>query len=185
MKRHEIDIPGEMIEEFTARAAVLADMYRELSDPKTAATVIGGLAVKNRDIHTDFLDRLKPDRWPLGRLDLCLRIPDYIRHEFLGPPRDVPVMVLRSPLSDEDAWRAFIIFWRCQRKGHAASTREASVFKGQNGAIPMGVRTIVDPGPCQDDLNAAGLLEDANERVRDTLEYVWPTGGYLNLCLPG
>lgn len=184
MKRPDFDVPDDLIQDFTARAAVLSDMFRNLSDPKTAATVIGGLVAKDREIHAGFLDRLDPDRWPLGRLDLCLRIPDYIAREFSGPWKDSEVWIIRANLTVEEQWQFFLIQWRMMRKGEDTTTRIGRVFGAKNGLFPLGDRAIVPDGAFQDALKAAGLLEPAFERVRDTFEIMWPTGGYIDLCLP-
>lgn len=185
MQKPTPDLPEDFLEDFTARASVLGEMYRQLSDPGTAREVITGLVARDPKAHQRFLEGLKPDRWPLGRLDLCIRIPDYIRREIASPPRDVEVWVLRSPLTPEEEWQVFLIGWRNQRRGNDTGSRQAPVFKAKNGLLPMGVRTIIADGPYQDDLKAAGLLEQAFERVRDVFEVDWPTGGHITLCLPG
>ena len=184
MKKLEPEMPEAFIEDFTARAAVLADVYLALSKPEIATQVLAGLVKRDPVSHGAFLDTLDPDRWPLGRLDLCIRIPDYIRREIASPPRDVDVWVLRSPLKPDEEWRVFLIGWRNRRRGNDTSSRSGPVFRGRNGLLPMGIRTIIPDGPYQDELKAAGLLEPAFERVRDVFEVDWPTGGYVTLCLP-
>lgn len=185
MQKPEPEIPEDFLEDFTTRASVLGEMYRQLSEPATAREVLAGLVARDPKAHQRFLDGLKPDRWPLGRLDLCIRIPDYIRREITSPPRDVDVWVLRAPLTPEEEWQVLLITWRNMRRGNDTSSRQASVFGAKNGLLPMGVRTIVPDGPYQDDLKAAGLLQPAFERVRDMFEVNWPTGGFVTLCLPG
>lgn len=180
MKRPDLEIPGDLIEEFTARARVLMDMYRELSDPKTATSVITALIRRDPKAHAGFLDRLDPDRWPFGRPDLCLRIPDYVKREIVRPPQDVPVWILPDPFPFE----AVLIANKLRRQGQDTSTRTAHVFEGQHGALPLGVRTIVPDGAYQDALRAAKLLVQAFERVQDIFEMLWPTGGMIAICLP-
>jgi hypothetical protein len=184
MKNPAPEIPEDFLQDFTARASVLSEMYRQLSEPGTAREVITGLVARDPRAHHRFLDGLEPDRWPLGRLDLCSRIPDYIRREITSPPRDVEVWVLRQPLTPQEEWQVLIIGWLNARRGNDTSSRQAPVFKARNGLLPMGVRTIIPDGPYQDDLKAAGLLEPAFERVRDVFEVEWPTGGFVTLCLP-
>jgi hypothetical protein len=188
MQKPDPEIPEDFLNEFTTRASVLGEMYRQLGDPSVAREVITGLVTRDPKAHQRFLDGLKPDRWPLGRLDLCIRIPDYIRREITSPPRDVDVWVVKvplPPLTPEQEWQFFIIGWLNARRGNDTSTRQAPVFEAKNGLLPMGVRTIVPDGPYQDDLKAAGFLQPAFERVRDIFEVNWPTGDFLTLCLPG
>ncbi|WP_149588502.1 hypothetical protein [Tabrizicola flagellatus] len=184
MKKPDLDIPGDLIEHLTARAAVLSDLYRQLSDSGIAASVITALVTDDAKAHQRFLDDLKPDRWPLGRLDLCIRILDYVKREIAGPPRNLDVWVIREPLTLAEQWQLFFITWRAQRRGEDTTTRQAPVWGGVPPALPMGTRTIVPDGPYRDALEAAGLLEKAVEQVRDIYEVDWPTGGRVTLCLP-
>jgi hypothetical protein len=184
MIKPDLDIPGALIENFTARAAVLSDMYRQLSDPGIASSVITALATDDAKAHQRFLDGLKPDRWPLGRLDLCIRILDYVKREIAGPPRDVAVWVIRRNLTLFELLQVARILQQCAGPDDDPPTRTAAVAKGRFGVDPMGVQTIVDAGPCQDALRNANFLEDAFEAQRDVFEVNWPTGGAITLCLP-
>jgi hypothetical protein len=183
MENSELELPREMVEEFAARARVLTDLYKELSNPETARFLIAALIGRDQESYSAFLDRLKPERWPLGRPELCIRIPDYVRRE-LSTERYVSVWVFRTNLTRRERIMAVTILWQMYRQGKDTTTREADVFGNTNGFPQLGRRTIVPDGPYQDALKAEGLLEEAFERVQDQFEVWFPTGGFVDLCVP-
>ncbi|MCU0903497.1 MAG: hypothetical protein MUE83_06435, partial [Tabrizicola sp.] len=179
MQKPMADIPGDLIEHFTARAAVLSDMYRQLSDPGIASSVITALATNDAKAHQEFLDGLKPDRWPLGRLDLCIRVLDYVKREITRRMPEVDVWVIREPLTLEEQWQLFFLTWRAQRRGEDTTTRQAMVRVPPS--LSASSRTVVPDGPYRDALEASGFLEKGKEQVLEVFEVNWPTGGTITL----
>jgi hypothetical protein len=182
MIKPDLDIPGDLIEHLSARAAVLSDMYGQLSEPGIAISVITALITDDAKAHQTFLDGLKPDRWPLGRLDLCIRILDYVKREITRRAPDVDVWVIREPLTVGQQWRLFFATWRAQQRAEDTTTRQAMVRVPP--ALSAVSRTVVPDGPYRDALEAAGLLEKGLEQVFEVFEVNWPTGGTVTLCLP-
>jgi hypothetical protein len=182
MQKPDLDIPGDLIEHFTARAAVLSDMFGQLSDPGIATSVITALATDDAKSHQRFLDGLKLDRWPFGRQDFCIRVLDYVKREITRPGPVVTVWVIREPLTLQEQWTLFFVTWRAQRRGEDTTTRQAMVKVPPSQSATS--RTVVPDGPYRDALEAAGLLEKATEQTLEVFEINWPTGGTITLCLP-